>query len=236
MKIVIYTCILNNYDTPLNVLNFQRPNIDFVCFTDNLEQPYTGWTYHKVSTFIKDDQYKYPKTNRYIKLKPHAFFNQYDINVYIDGNKKIIDFDKLIQLCQVLYNSDANIILSHHWGRNSIIDEAKECIRLKRDDKNILEQQISKYIKDGFKDDIGLYMGSVQIRKFNPETEYFLNSWWSEVAEYSYRDQISLPYVIWKTGMYPKMVRLYPNYLHQIVEHLGHNKQFNIEHYEKIIK
>jgi len=227
MKIVIYTCILNNYDTPLNVLDFQRPNVDFICFTDNLKQQYTGWEYRQVSTFIEEGKYKYPKTSRFIKLKPHVFFNDYDINVYIDGNKEIIDFDKLIHLCQILYNSDANIILSHHWGRTNVIDEANECIRLKRDDSKVLKAQVRSYIKEGFKDDMGLYMGSIQIRKFNENMEHFMNAWWKEVADGSYRDQVSLPYVIWKTNMYPKMIRLYPKYIHQVVRHLGHNRQFN---------
>ena len=227
MKTVIYTCILNNYDTPLNVLDFQRPNVDFICFTDNLNQKYTGWEYRHVSTFIEEGKYKYPKTSRFIKLKPHVFFNDYDINVYIDGNKEIANFDKLMYLCQILHNSDANIILSHHWGRTNIYEEAKECVRLKREDATKLAEQVQRYYDEGFKDDVGLYMTAIEVRKFNPEMEHFMNMWWNEIAEESIRDQVSLPYVVWKTDMYPKMIRLYPKYIHQVVRHLGHNKQFN---------
>jgi len=227
MKIVIYTCIVNNYDTPLNVQRLVAQNkADFVCFTDNAKTKEDGWEYRKIDTVI-EGKYKYPKTNRHVKLNPHLYLNGYDINVYIDGNKRIKDFNKLIDLCHLLHNTDANIVLSHHWGRSMIVAEIAECIRLGRDDKEVLVNQLKDYILDGFKDTTGLYMGSIQIRKFNEEMRVFMEAWWNEVEKHSYRDQVSLPYVIWKTGMYPKMIRLYPNYVHELVEHHNHLKQFN---------
>ncbi len=37
----------------------------------------------------------------------------------------------------------------------------------------------------------------------NPETTLFLDSWWYQNAFHTTQDQVSFPFVVWKTGLWP---------------------------------
>ena len=51
-------------------------------------------------------------------------------------------------------------------------------------------------------------MGGILLRRKNLKVSLFNNKWWHEINKGSIRDQISFPYVEWKTGMNIESVEL----------------------------
>ena len=201
MKIVVYTAVFGGYDSPPDMTSQQREGIEFYCISDN-EKGYPGWKNIYTNDYAGGGKYKLAKTNRYYKTQPHNFFPSSDINVYLDGNRKLFNIDMLKQYCVDLWNDDnTDVIFCRHTQRDTIQQEAKEIIRLGRDSKDIVEPQVKGYIDEGFPDNIKLISANVMIRKTHSASlQSVLNTWWNEIKYKSYRDQISLPYSIWKNN------------------------------------
>jgi len=83
-----------------------------------------------------------------------------------------------------------------------------------RDSKERLLNQIFEYYKDGYPIDNGFLWGGVLIRDHNNvDVIKAMDMWFNEVITYSKRDQISLPYVLWKCNVHYDLIRenLYDN-------------------------
>ena len=80
-KNVIYTAIYGNKDVLRNPLVVDK-DYDYVCFTDdkNLKSDVWNCTY---SPAIHDDPVRSAKV---FKAKPHEYFKEYDISLWIDAN------------------------------------------------------------------------------------------------------------------------------------------------------
>lgn len=205
MKVAIYTCVINNYDKLYNVNDFQRDGIKFFCITDSKSDISHGWNTIHIDDYIDDSYCKYSRTNRYYKLHPHLYFKDYDINVYIDGNKRLINIDLLLKYCKEVYNSkEIDMILPAHSDRKKLSEEFYELIHETKKEKiPIMEKQWKEYQEEGYDDSIILTVNSVQIRKTNSlELINFLENWWQEVKNKSYRDQLSFCYVCWKLNYF----------------------------------
>lgn len=216
MKVLIYSAMFGGYDAgPYNIFDLHRNKVHFRWFTDdqyykrdnsNTEvidyKQFMGWTTKYVDNYITNDKYKYAKTNRFYKLQPNIILEPSDINVYIDSNKKLFNIDMLLGYCQELYdNPDLDAIFCRHTERDTVQQEVREVARLRRDEPARVMRQYKEYRDEGFPDNIPLIVASVQIRKTHaPALQSMLDCWWNEVLHKSYRDQISLPYAIWKTG------------------------------------
>lgn len=204
MKVAIYTPVFCGYDQdPYDVSKLQRDNVDFWWFTDKDIGDTGGWMVQVDPFYATNDKYRCAKTNRLYKLQPHKvdILAESDVNVYIDGNKRLFDIDMLLRYCQKLYN-DPNLdaIFCRHTERDTVQQEVREVCRLRRDDPARIMRQYKDYRDEGFPDNIPLIVASVQIRKTHTsKLQEMLDCWWNEVLHKSYRDQISMPYAIWKT-------------------------------------
>jgi hypothetical protein len=87
-----------------------------------------------------------------------------------------------------------------HPSRNCVYQEADACIRLNKDDKTIIKNQISKYEKEGFPKDSGMVASGVFIYTLSHNVVEFLDSWWLEIKKHSRRDQLSFNYIANKLG------------------------------------
>ena len=74
--------------------------------------------------------------------------------------------------------------------------------------KKNVESHIKKYKKDGFPKNFGAFECNVLIRKHNEkDCAMLMDKWWDEFcATPSKRDQLSLPYVLWKNGLTSEFV------------------------------
>lgn len=193
-KIVCYTCITGNYDSLIPITVSQ--NIDCICFTDSNNCEGRGWQIRKIPTELL--KYSPQKQNRMIKLLPHKYLKKYKISIYIDGNlmiKRNLYFNFLLK-----YDLRNNYFYTNrHPERDCIYDEVKEVVRLKKDSYDNIRSQIEKYKQEGFPTHYGLSENCILVRKHHDsDCVRLMEMWAKEVAQGSYRDQLSLFYCIWK--------------------------------------
>lgn len=222
-KIACITSIYGNYD------NLKTPNIknmdyiDWYCFTDNEKLTSNVWKiitkkYHMINNNILYKDYKNNYNNitdskvynmmcaKYYKIKTHEIdiLQKYDYYIWIDGS--IILQDDFINNIMKLLDQETNLINFKHSCRNNIRDEVILSLQMKKYDNQNLENQYNVYIDSGFTDNIGLYENTVIIKKNNPDINNLFNNWWIHNIKYSYQDQISYPFVLWKAGIIPTII------------------------------
>ena len=129
---------------------------------------------------------------REIKLKPHEFLPDHDYSIWIDSNFEIIN---------PVLDFSYDIVTWKHPDRDCIYEEAKECIRLKKDDPEIIFKQMHKYRSENYPEHNGLLASGFMIRKNTEQVNKFCEEWWDEVKHNSIRDQLSFNYVFTKYNL-----------------------------------
>lgn len=188
-NIVVYTCIIGNYDTLREVKNPEE-NVDYICFTDS-DLISETWEIKKIENSLNLDNTRF---SRYPKIMPHLFLKDYEISVWVDGSITVIgNVTKFIK-----ENLHTNVCMCKHPHRNCIYDEGK-VIRHGIDVPEAVDKQMKKYKSENFPAKNGLIAGGLMIRKHNSKECIEINKqWWGEIINNSKRDQLSFNYVAWK--------------------------------------
>lgn len=201
-KIVIYTCISGGYDYLKEPL-LEFCNVEYVCFTDSesniSKADCSKWTIKKIpESIIKS--YGKIFSNRYIKMHPKELFPDADYAIYVDGNIGIYSF---LGSYAINTNTKTGIAIFSHSQRQCAYVESEICISRKKGNKEAIKHQMQEYDKIGFPKNFGLYECTIiAIDLYNPLSTEIMDKWWEEfLHSQSHRDQLSLPYVIWKGNM-----------------------------------
>lgn len=217
-KLVVYTALTGNYDelvTP-SVIN---PNFDYICFTDNPNLKSDFWT---IKLMEDTDLDKIRKARKY-KILPHKYLKEYDYSLWMDANFDIIgDIEEYIHR----YSVNNKLLVIKHDIRNDIYEEAAECIRLEKDDPEIINKQMRRYHEDKYPENNGLIASGIIFRNHNNhEIKTIMNEWYHEVYNYSRRDQLSFNYVCWKNNFQydESPVFYFKNQYFQRLLHVGDN-------------
>lgn len=201
-SIIVYTAITRNYDLLFGpgVIDSE---FDYVCFHDRSRllqlSNSTNW---ELMPF-KNRNLDPVRRNREAKLRPHNIFSDYEYSVYIDGNIEIIG-----DIRELLRDYDYPSMLAfRHPLRDCIYDEARSCIRAKKDSPEVIDRQIAQYLNEGHPPHFGLIEANVLIRRHgDPLVRKVMEEWWQEVASRSRRDQISFPYVARRNNFWPTIM------------------------------
>lgn len=194
--VVVYSCITGAYDNPLEPLFFSE-HIDYVMYFSEKTTKHNGWNIREIPEHIAAGRSNV-EINRYIKFHPHELFaNTYDAAIYIDGNiQPVSDLSYYADLIQ----PEAGISLHHHRVRNNIRDEIEACKALDKGDGQKMDAQLQRYLAAGFPLDYGVLECNVIASDLHStRSKQIFADWWDEFnAAGSGRDQLSLPYVLWK--------------------------------------
>lgn len=189
-SVVVYTCITGGYDIPL-----ESPWADrcpHICFTDQPKFRTTTWTLVPVGL----DELDHARRSRHPKLLPHRYLPDHDISIWIDGSARLLE-DPLVLARRALADSD--FAIARHPKRSCAFVEAEVCKTRLRDRPQALDAQMERYAQEGFPRDAGLWEGTVIFRRHRkPEVSALMEAWWREVLMRSARDQLALPYVLWR--------------------------------------
>ena len=200
-RIVVYTCITGNYDNVLEPL-FPSKDIDYFLFTDTQKQvdKNSKWQIKSIDN-LNIDSFSHSEKNRYLKLNPNKIFkDNYDYSIYIDGNIQVVLNPKVL-INRI--NPKYGIALHKHRCRNDIYTEYKVCKLLNKGNKINLNKQIEKYKKENFPSQYGMAEANVIVTDLKNEfSSHLFSDWWDEyISSKSGRDQMSLPYVLWKNNI-----------------------------------
>lgn len=198
----IVTAVAGDYDHPImsDALD-GRSDIDRFYFTDGKSNR-SGW--HNVP-LPEDTGLDDRRLAKIPKIHPHLydFLREYKFVIWIDGDMGIINPSFPEEILSYLHEG---LLLSPHFdGRHCAYGEAT--IRPLKYENEPLDEQVAFYRQEGFPEQYGLYEGGVQARRMNyPGLRAFEELWLEQNLEYSYQDQVSLPYCLWKTGFVPDVL------------------------------
>jgi hypothetical protein len=197
MRLLAYTCVFGGYDRVFPPAH-REPGIDYVIITDDPGLRVAGWRTEVVGT----STFRSAKApNRHFKMVGHPALRDYDASVYVDGNIRIIN--GLVALAGSFLETGAAIGLYPHPSRHSVGQELLACLAAgKIGPADHVEEELAQYRADGFPDEAGLAETGVLVRNHaHPALEPAMALWWSLFERFDTRDQLSLPYVLWKTRL-----------------------------------
>ena len=197
-RIAIYTAIFGGYDR----LNEQPalPGVDFFCFTDEREARSERWRVE-----VREPPHEHPRlAAKWFKMNPHRLFADYRHTIWIDGNVKISteSFADEVLACV----SESGLALFRHPDRDNVFDEARFSSEMPKYEGLPVLEQVDHYRAQGF-DASGLYACGILVRDNASEKIRQLNDdWMHENTRWTYQDQLSLPFLLWKHGIEPGVI------------------------------
>lgn len=177
------------------------PDTDFICYSDEpLDRD--DWQIRP----IEAPQGLSPRMQaKFHKLFPPA---GYTWNVWVDGAYSLrTDDDARSFVDDFIAHSPNGFGLHRHSLRDCIFDEAvhvhflgmEKC----RDQREIIQQQVRHYQAEGHPKNWGLWAGGLLCRDTRPNVAEVMRRWWDEMMRWSWRDQISLAFVLRSMNMRP---------------------------------
>ena len=133
-------------------------------------------------------------------MHPKELFPEYDYAIYIDGNIKIVS--TISQLISKI-NDVTGIAIHKHCKQNCIFQEVKVCRAYNKGNYKSMKKQMKRYKKEKFPKNFGMFECNMLISDLkNRKSEEIFNDWWEEyLSSESLRDQLALPYVLWKNNL-----------------------------------
>ena len=125
------------------------------------------------------------------KVLSHLFVNS-DVSVWVDGNISLkVSEEVLVRK----WLGDADIAMFKHPYRKRVLEEIAEVCRCNLDTPFHCYESLRDLSRETFP----LVECSVVIRRHNPATLMFNETWWSLICRYSSRDQITAPTALRRT-------------------------------------
>lgn len=196
-RIAVYTVIFGNYDKLWEPV-WKPDNCDFYVITDQEVDEGSKWRK------IDAAELNFPKTslsdkdkNRYYKMFPYKVkqLAKYQCSVYIDGSVEVIsDLTKLVNI-----KNECGLVLHRHSLRDCVYEEIKACKLIKNEDIKKLNQHTIYLRECGMPYHYGMVECAVIVREHNnPIMCSIMEEWWEEYYNHARRDQLSLPFVLYK--------------------------------------
>ncbi len=195
-EIVVYTSIFGNYDQLIEPL-FKSPVCDYYAITDQEIPDTSVWKKYDTSHIEGFEQLDGYHKAKFCKMFPYKLFPEYKYSVWVDGNVQIVA--DLMPLVDRMEN--ASMATFENPKHDCIYTEARFNICQNNVKSKELQEQVEQYKKEGFPVKFGMREFSIIARKHDDvELKKLMTHWWEQVNTYTMRDQISLPYVLWKNG------------------------------------
>ena len=209
---VVYTCITNDYDDLEEIKGYTyiNPEWDYICFTDNqnlIKKRRLGiWQIRP----LQFDNLDSTRNNRWHKINPHLILPEYEESVYIDANINILT-DKLFKIIDT-HRKKKKLMFAEHASTICLYKEFEWVLWEKVDKQEIMTAHLKLLQDSGFPKNYGMPENNLIYRQHNkPEVISIMNDWWYMIENYTKRDQLSLPYVLWKHNILTEDVIGFPN-------------------------
>ncbi len=134
------------------------------------------------------------RESKRVKILSHRLFPRADWWLWLDW-----PFRLTVPAEQVPKLGD--IVGFKHRFHADAYEEHAACARMRKDDLDVMRRQMDRYCLERFPKGFGLIECGVLLRRNCPQVVAFNEAWWSEVEHGSSRDQLSVGYAAWKTGV-----------------------------------
>lgn len=145
------------------------------------------------------------RASRRAKLMPHRFFPDATWSIYLD-NKSWLLADPLAIIAAVQGQSAADFFAFPHFRRDCVYQEGRTVIENGLDDHRIVGPLMRRYRAEGMPEHAGLIEGHFLVRHHTDTVAAFGELWFDALTRFSRRDQLSFPYLVWKTGFHYDLI------------------------------
>ena len=197
MRRLVYTCVFGGYDRVYPPVE-SSPDTDYVLVSDDPAVSVEGWR-----TFYRPESAALPPkvANLHFRALIHRYLPAYDASLYVDGNVRLLGC--VGELFEPFLTANVALGLCPHALRSSVEEEAHWCSSIgKISDPERATRELNRYRAEGFADDQGLYETTILLRNHRAPLLDSAMALWAELfAHFQTRDQLSLPFVLWRTGV-----------------------------------
>ncbi len=204
-RVAIVTACLGGFDPPHPQVGQDMP-VDWFYVTDGTVPAEGIAPWRVVGHPATDNPRLDAKT---AKMAPWTVAPGYDYYIWIDASMAVTSPAFAREAIEDL--GDAPVAAFHHPRRASIFTELEASVGSESQGKydvGALARQVNAYLKDGYRDDLGLYACGTLVWDFNnPNAHYVSPRWLRECRIHSVQDQLSFPYACWCAGTAPAVFR-----------------------------
>ena len=195
IKLVIYTTLLGDKEplgNPLSDIQDTSTDLDisYVCFTDSNTLTSETWELKPINMYLLSAD----KMCRQAKALPHEFFPDHQYSLWIDN---IVKLKRLPRAADLNTNNKFLFKLFVHSGRSNLFEEACAIHGLGYETSETVLNQMEHYSKFVNLSSVSpLSTTTVIIREHHhPRVIEFGKTWWSQILNFSKRDQLSFDFV-----------------------------------------
>lgn len=202
MKLVVYTALFADESIPLEDVGrfypfkHEKGDVQYIAFTNRDDLKSDFWEVKKLD---KWDNYSHRMMSRFLKWNPNqADLPEHTHSLWMDSQCyfKVEPIALVKHYLQETYHT----AIHHHTDLQSVYVEGMVTSYVYLNDKpSIVNKQLEGYFEEGMPYQYDHFETGVLIRKNCKESIKLSNSVFTELKNKSIRDQISTPYVVWKS-------------------------------------
>jgi hypothetical protein len=193
MRVALITASYGSYD-PVRPLPEWHGFDDAICVTDTASGIGDGWTIH-----VEQRDEPPRLAAKRAKMMPWLY-TDCDAAVWLDASFEIID-RRFSSWTREHLDRDDFVVWQHPEGRACITQEGPVCWDWPKYRDYDMRGQIDHYLRDGMPRMWGLFACGTIGYRFTPRVKALGSRWYEENVRWSVQDQISLPYLLWRSGM-----------------------------------
>lgn len=178
---------------------------DYYAFVDESKMGQGGiWNRQLAFQFSSDPSFGNRRNAKIYKILPHLFVPGYDYYIWIDSTHQVaMDPNQIINT----YLNDSDIALFKHPERNCVAEEGELIKQVNFDHHNLVQEQMDFYFGyEKYPSNNGLYELPCRVQRNSRKIQEAMLLWWEQICMFSSRDQLSLPYVLWKNDIKPAIM------------------------------
>ncbi|MDE3086644.1 MAG: DUF616 domain-containing protein, partial [Acidobacteriota bacterium] len=170
---------------------------------------------------VRRPRFEHPRLSaKWFKIRPEKELPGYRYTIWIDGGIVLSTASFADTVLSALNGS--GLAFFKHPVRENIFDEAEASKTLPKYAALPLIEQVEHYRNRGYPGTNGLFAAGVIVRDNSKRAlRSFGRRWMRENLRWTYQDQLSLPYVLWRSGITPGTIPydLWDNPLFSLREH-----------------
>lgn len=184
MKVAVVTCSLGGYDRGFEMPAQTVPH-------ELIDLAETGWggaLHHAHPRMLA----KVPK------CRPDMWTDA-DVMIWVDGSFQILSPD-FVRWC-IDSLGDGSVGMIRHPHRTTIMAEAEVSAGMTKYQGHPVIEQARHYQRLGYEDQSGLWATGLIVWRNRPSSADLGDAWLAEQLRWTWQDQISLPFLLWKHGV-----------------------------------